>query len=408
MGNVYDVWHERGLIQQITHEEPLRQLLATEVVTAYVGYDATADSLHVGHLVTIMALAHLQRAGHRPIAVVGGGTSMVGDPSGKTEMRPMLTPEEIEANKRVIRSQLGRFLDFGEGRAMMVDNAEWLLRLNYVEFLREVGPHLSVNRMLTAEAYRSRWERGLTFLEFNYMPMQAYDFLTLNRRFGCRLQMGGDDQWSNILAGVDLVRRLERQEAYGLTTPLLATASGKKMGKTEAGAVWLSAEKTSPFEFYQFWRNIEDADVGRFLAIFTFLPMDEVRRLGGLRDRKINQAKEILAHEVTRLVHGAEEADRARSAAQALFGGQGDAGAVPSTELPHQELSAGVTVLELMVRTGLAASKSEARRTIQQGGLYLNGERVDDMQLEVTADHARDGIIELRKGKKGYHHVRVC
>lgn len=291
---------------------------------------------------------------------------------------------------------------------MMVDNAEWLLRLNYVEFLREVGPHLSVNRMLTAEAYRSRWERGLTFLEFNYMPMQAYDFLTLNRRFGCRLQMGGDDQWSNILAGVDLVRRLERQEAYGLTTPLLATASGKKMGKTEAGAVWLSAEKTSPFEFYQFWRNIEDADVGRFLAIFTFLPMDEVRRLGGLRDRKINQAKEILAHEVTRLVHGAEEADRARSAAQALFGGQGDAGAVPSTELPHQELSAGVTVLELMVRTGLAASKSEARRTIQQGGLYLNGERVDDMQLEVTADHARDGIIELRKGKKGYHHVRVC
>lgn len=406
MSNVLDVLKERGFIQQVTHEEALKELLAREKVTAYVGFDPTAESLHVGSMVPIMALAHLQRAGHRPIAIVGGGTTMIGDPSGKTELRQMLSRETIIHNTKGIREQLSRFLDFSEERALLLDNADWLLPLNYVEFLRDIGSQFSVNRMLTAECFKSRMERGLSFIEFNYMLLQSYDFLMLYRNYGCKLQMGGDDQWSNILAGADLIRRLDRGEAYGMTFPLIVTASGGKMGKTEAGAVWLDAGKTSPFEFYQYWRNTDDADVERFLALYTFLPMDEVRRLGGLRDREINEAKKALAFEVTRLAHGEAEALKARDAAEALFGGGGDDAAIPTAEIPAAELEAGLPVLDLLVRTGLAASKGEGRRLIDQGGLTLNGERVSDVSRVIGSGDLQEGRIVLRKGKKIFHHVR--
>lgn len=407
MRNVFDVLKERGFVQQMSHEEPLIELLAKEQVTVYVGYDPTADSLHVGHLVTVMALAHMQRHGHRPIAVVGGGTGLIGDPSGKTEMRQMLTMGQIEHNIQGIKTQLSRFLDFENGNALIVNNADWIKPINYVEFLREVGVHFSVNRMLTAECFKSRMERGLSFIEFNYMLLQAYDFLMLNRKFGCRLQYGGDDQWSNILAGADLVRRLERQEAYALTAPLLMTSSGKKMGKTESGAVWLDANRTSPYEFYQYWRNVDDADVEKLLAIFTFLPMEEVRRLGALEGAACNEAKQALAYEITRLVHGEEEARKAAEAAKALFGGGGLTEATPSTEIGADEIAGGLSVIDVMARVGLASSKSEARRAIQQGGAYVNGERVTDIGCLLTLDDAKDGLIELRKGKKDYHLIRL-
>ncbi len=407
LANVFETLQERGFIQQLTHEEPLIELLEREQVTVYVGYDPTADSLHVGHMVTIMALAHMQRHGHRPIAVAGGGTALIGDPSGKTEMRQMLTLEQIEQNLLGIKAQLGRFLDFESGQALVVNNADWITQLNYVEFLREIGVHFSVNRMLTAECFKSRMEKGLSFIEFNYMLLQAYDFLTLNRQYGCRLQMGGDDQWSNILAGADLIRRLERQEAYGLTIPLITTASGKKMGKTESGSVWLDANRTSPYDFYQYWRNVDDADVQRFLALFTFLSMEEVRRLGSLPGSEINEAKRVLAFEVTKTVHGESEARQAESAAQALFSGGGASEGAPSTDISRQELTAGVNIVDLLISTGLFASKSDARRNVQQGGVYLNGERVEDANLIVTVDHLQAGQLELRKGKKSYHLVRV-
>lgn len=407
MENVFDVLKERGFVQQLTHEEPLRKLLGSEQVTAYVGYDPTADSLHVGHMITIMALAHLQRHGHRPIALMGGGTGMIGDPTGKTEMRPILTLEEIDYNVQRQKAQMARFLDFSAGRAILANNADWLRPLKYIDFLREIGSQFSVNRMLTAECFKARMERGLSFLEFNYMLLQAYDFLMLYRQYGCRLQMGGDDQWSNIIAGADLIRRLEQQEAYGLTIPLLMTSSGKKMGKTESGAVWLDAERTSPYEFYQYWRNVEDADVERFLALYTFLPMDEVRRLGRLEGAEINEAKRVLAFEVTRLVHGEEEAREAEAAAQALFGNGGRLDGAPSTDLDRLTLAAGLNLLDLLLYTDLFSSKSDARRNVQQGGVYLNEERVDDPNLVVTDALARNGVIEVRKGKKNYHLLRV-
>lgn len=421
ISNVFEVLEERGFVQQTTHREELIELLSKEKVTFYIGFDPTAKSLHVGHLLAIMAMAHMQRAGHRPIAIMGGGTAMIGDPSGKTEMRPMLSRATIAQNLAAIKAQMSRFLDFSEGKALILDNGDWLLPLNYIEFLREIGSHFSVNRMLTAECFRSRLERGLSFIEFNYMLLQAYDFLHLYRHYGCKLQMGGDDQWSNILAGADLIRRLEQGEAYGLTFPLLVTSSGKKMGKTEAGAVWLDPELTSPYDFYQYWRNTDDGDVGRFLALYTFLPMAEVRRLGSLKDREINEAKKVLAYEVTRLVHGEEEARKAQQAAEFLFGGgrtgqtaasrvteDGAATAlVPAAELPAQELEEGISIIELLTRSGLAASRSEARRLVDQGGVYLNEERVEDIGRKVTMADVQGGQMTLRKGKKDFRLVKI-
>jgi len=405
--NVYDVLKERGFVQQVTDEEGLRGLFDRERVTGYIGFDPTADSLHVGSLMPIMGLVHLQRHGNRPIVVIGGGTALVGDPSGKTEMRKMLTREQIASNAEKIKAQIGRFVDFSDDRAIVVDNYEWLAPLNYIDFLREIGRHFSVNRMLAAEAYRIRLETGLSFLEFNYQLLQAYDYLVLYRRYSCKLQMGGDDQWGNIVAGIDLIRRLEGVETYGLTFPLITTASGQKMGKTAKGAIWLDPEKTSPYDFYQYWINTDDRDVERFLAYFTLLPMKEVRELGSLQGEELRRAKEVLAFEVTKLTHGEEEARKARDAARAAFYGAGDISALPTTELDRASLEAGVPVVDVFVRTGLAKSKSEARRLIQQGGAYVNGERVDDVDSVLTLKDLRDGSIILRAGKKRYHRVKV-
>jgi tyrosyl-tRNA synthetase len=405
--NVLDVFKERGFLQQITFEEELRELLATEKITVYLGIDPTADSLHVGHLMGIMALAHLQQAGHRPIALVGGGTAMIGDPSGRTELREMLTKEKIEENARGIKKQLSRYLDFSEGRALLLNNADWLLPMNYLEFLREIGVHFSVNRMLTAECFRTRLERGLSFIEFNYMLLQAYDYLYLHRKYGCKLQVGGDDQWSNILAGADLIRRLEGGKAYVLTWPLLTTASGKKMGKTESGSVWLDPARTSPFAFYQYWRNTDDADVEKLLAFYTFLPMEEVKRLGSLRGEEINEAKKILAYEVTKLAHGQEAADAAKKAAEALFSGEAAAGEMPTTQVEAARYPEGIPLLDLLVLTGLAPSKKEGRRLVEQKGIALNREVISDQGFIVSlADYRKDGLL-LRKGKKTYHRVEI-
>lgn len=406
MTSVLDVLIERGFIKQMTHDEPLRNLLTTEVVTVYTGFDPTADSLHVGHTVAIMALAHMQRHGHRPIAILGGGTAMIGDPSGKTEMRQMLTKEQILANIGGIRQQLSRFLSFHDGLALAVNNADWLEDLNYIHFLRDIGVHFSVNRMLTAECYKGRMEKGLSFIEFNYMLLQSYDYLHLHKAYGCKLQMGGDDQWSNIIAGADLIRRTTRNEAYGITFPLLTTSSGNKMGKTEEGAVWLDAERTSPYDFYQYWRNTHDLDVERFLAIFTFLPMDEVRRLGQLKDRAINEAKKILAFEVTTLVHGATEAAKAQQAAEALFSGAGESANIPTVDIEAKLLAEQVDILTLLTVTGITSSKGEARRLIQGGGLYINEVRVDDPSLVVGQASLVEGRITIRKGKKQYISIK--
>lgn len=407
MSDVFATLRERGFVQQTNHEEELQALLASERVTAYVGFDPTSDSLHVGHLLPVMALVHLQRAGHRPIALVGGGTAMIGDPSGRTELRQMLSRETIIANVEAIRSQLQRLLCYGAGDALIVNNADWIWDLNYVDFLREVGSQFSVNRMLTAECFRARMERGLSFIEFNYMLLQAYDFLKLFRAYGCRLQLGGDDQWSNVLAGADLIRRLEQEDAYVLTLPLLTTSSGAKMGKTQAGAVWLDAAKTSPYEFYQYWRNCEDADVGRLLALYTLLPMDEVRALGALRDQEINRAKAVLAFEVTKFVHGEEEAKKAEAASLALFASGRDESSVPVSEVSRSRVEAGIDLGELMSEIGLARSNSEARRLIDQGGVYVNDERVADRFRQVSLADVSDGRIVIRKGKKVYRIVRV-
>lgn len=407
MTNVFDVLTERGYVEQCTDAEAVRELLGRESVTFYIGFDPTADSLHVGHFIQVMVMMHMQRAGHRPIALFGGGTGMIGDPSGRTDMRKMLTPEQIRYNVASFQKQMSRFIDFSEGGAMMVDNGDWLLNLNYIEFIRDIGRHFSVNRMLAAECFKSRMEQeqGLSFLEFNYMLMQSYDFLELYRRYGCKLELGGNDQWSNIIYGVDLVRREEGQQVFGLTFKLLTTSAGKKMGKTESGALWLDPEKTSPYEFYQYWRNIDDADVKNCLALLTFLPMEEVNRLGSLKDAAINEAKKVLAFEVTKLVHGEEEANKAKAAAEALFGGAGTGAELPGTTIAKTEFIPGMDILTLLSRVGLISSKSEGRRLVESGGIYVNNVAVNDFNYQVTEKDFTDGRLLLRKGKKVYHEI---
>jgi len=404
--NVFDVLTERGFIEQVSDAEAVRAAVERPI-TCYVGFDPSAASFHVGNLVPIMALAHMQRHGHRPIAVMGGGTGMVGDPSGKTEMRQLLDVERVDANLANLRNQIARILDFSEGGALMVDNADWLRPLNYLEFLRDVGRHFSVNRMLAAEAYRTRYEseEGLNFLEFNYMLLQAYDFLYLYRAHGCVLQMGGNDQWGNILAGVDLIRRVEAGQAYAATFPLLTTASGAKMGKTAAGAVWLDPEKVSPYEYYQYWINVEDADVERFLAIFTFLPLEQVRELGRLSGAEIRGAKELLAFEATKILHGEPAAREAQQASRQLFGRGVVTEAVPSSEIDAGLLAGGVPAPELFEQVGLCRSRSEARRLIQQGGAYVNEEPVESVDALITTADLAGGAIILRAGKKRYHRI---
>ncbi|HSJ58869.1 MAG TPA: tyrosine--tRNA ligase [Anaerolineae bacterium] len=404
--NVFDVLVERGFIEQVSDASGLREEVE-EPITCYVGFDPTATSFHVGNLVPIMALAQMQRHGHRPIAVIGGGTGMVGDPSGKDEMRQLMSVERIDANLERLKAQMGRLLDFGEGRALMINNAEWLRPLNYLEFMREIGRHFSVNRMLAAEAYRSRYdsESGLSFLEFNYMLLQAYDFLHLYRECGCTLQMGGNDQWGNILAGADLIRRVEGAQAYAATFPLVTTSSGVKMGKSAAGAVWLDPELVSPYQYYQYWINTEDADVERFLAIFTFLPMEQVRELGGLEGADIRRAKEVLAYEATRVLHGEQAAGEARETSRKLFGEGVVTEAVPTTEVAAGELAAGIAAPDLFQRVGLARSKSDARRLIEQGGAYVNDRPVGSVDDVITGADVDGGGILLRAGKKRYHRV---
>jgi len=409
MNNIYDVLKGRGYVDQSSNEEEVRELLGNAPVTFYIGFDPTADSLHVGHFIQIMVMANMQKAGHRPIALVGGGTGMIGDPSGRTDMRKFLTPDDIRYNCEQFKMQLSRFLRFeGENAALMVDNAEWLLPLNYVEFIRDYGRFFSVNRMLTAECYKARLEKGLTFLEFNYMLMQSYDFLELYRRYGCMIQMGGSDQWSNILSGADLIRRVESAPAHALTFKLLTTSAGKKMGKTESGAVWLDAEKTSPYDFYQYWRNVDDSDVANCLALLTFLPMDEIEALTATQNgADINHAKEVLAYETTRLVHGESEAQRAQEAAKALFGGGGDMENMPSTTLEASAFEQGMDIISLLTACSLIATRSEGRRLIQDGGVYLNNQRVNSIDTLVTTKDFTDGRALLRKGKKVYHRAII-
>ena len=404
--NALDLLKERGFVKQITFEEDLYKAFDQEMVPFYVGFDPTADSLHIGHYIPIMAMAHLQKAGHKPFALMGGGTGMIGDPSGKSDLRKVLTVEDIDNNVAHIKKQMESFLDFDpakENCAVIVNNADWLRDLNYIDFLRDVGALFSVNRMLTAECYKQRLERGLTFLEFNYMLMQSYDFLELNHRYGVKLQCGGDDQWSNMLSGADLLRRKDQKDAFALTFQLLLTHDGRKMGKTEKGALWLDPEKCSPYDFYQYWRNVDDADVEKCLGLLTFLPMDEVRRLGALQGSEINEAKRILAFEVTKNVHGEEEARKAQQAAEALFGGGALAGSVPTTEISAEELAADNRIVALIAKVGLCKSNGEARKTIQGGGLYIGDEKVQDVDFRVTEDMlAGDGLL-VRKGKKSYH-----
>ncbi len=403
MANVFDTLKERGFIAQCTNEEELRKIFDTEQVTFYIGFDPTADSLHAGHFIALMAMAHMQRAGHRPICLVGGGTGTVGDPSGRTDMRQVLTDEIIEHNCNCFRKQIARFIDFSDGKAIMVDNGEWLRKLNYIDLLREVGAQFTVNRMLSAECYKQRWEKGLTFLEFNYMVMQAYDFLELNRRYGCKLQMGGDDQWSNIIAGVELCRRKENKAVYGLTNKLLTKSDGKKMGKTAGGALWLDAEKVSPYDFYQYWRNVDDADVEKCLSLLTFLPMEEVRRLSSLEDAGINEAKSVLAYEVTKIVHGEEAADRAKRTAEAIFGGQGSSEDMP--EISAGPDAIGRKLLDVLAAGNVIASKSEGRRLVQQNGLRLNDAKVSDADYVLQESDFADGAAIVKKGKKKFYRL---
>ena len=407
--NVFDVLTERGFIEQTSDAEGTRALLE-QPVTCYVGFDPSATSFHVGSLVPIMALAHMQRHGHRPIALMGGGTGMIGDPTDKDEMRRLLSLSEIDANVVRLQAQMARLLDFSAGGALLLNNAEWLRRLNYLDFLRDVGRHFSVNRMLAAEGYRRRYdsEGGLNFLEFNYMLLQAYDFLHLFREYNCVLQAGGNDQWGNILAGVDLIRRAEGKPAYAVTYPLLTTNSGAKMGKTAGGAVWLDPNLLSPYQYYQYWINCEDADVERFLAMFTFLPMDQVRDLGRLTGADIRQAKEVLAFEATQILHGEAAARQAQDASRQLFGRGTATEAVPTTTLAGAVLRTGILAPELFEQMGLCQSRSEARRLIQQGGAYVNDVAVASVDDVITADHLADGAILLRAGKKRYHRIVVA
>ena len=408
MSSVYDILVERGFIEQCTHEKEVRELLEKEKVTFYIGFDATADSLTAGHFLTVMAMMHMQKAGHRPIALLGGGTTMIGDPSMRSDMRQMMTIEQIQYNANRFKEQLSKFISFDDDKAILANNADWLLDLNYVNFLREVGIHFSVNKMLTADCYKSRMEQGLTFFEFNYMLMQSYDFLELNRRYDCTLEMGGNDQWSNILGGVDLIRRKEGKPAFGLTFKLLTTSDGKKMGKTQKGAVWLDPNKTTPYEFYQYWRNIEDSKVEECLGLLTFLPMDEVRRLGALEGAEINKAKEVLAYEITKIVHGEEEAVKAQEAAKALFVSGGVAGSVPTHTYTKEELEAGVDIITILVDTKLAPTRSEARRLIQQGGVTVNDVKVPSFDTVYgSKDFNENDAFMVKKGKKGFYQIKA-
>ncbi|MBW2143416.1 MAG: tyrosine--tRNA ligase [Deltaproteobacteria bacterium] len=416
MENIFDIFETRGFVEQVTNRELVRKLLQNPI-TCYIGFDPTANSLHVGSLLPIMSLFHMQRAGHRPVVVIGGGTALIGDPSGKTEMRPIITREEINENAEALRKQLSRFIDFSDGRAIMVNNADWLADLSYINFLRDIGRHFSVNRMLAAESYRARLESGLNFIEFNYMLLQSYDFWHLFRQYDCRLQIGGNDQWGNILAGADLTRRLEGEIVHGLTLPLLTTSSGIKMGKTHKGAVWLDPELTSPYHYYQYWINQDDCDVERFLALFTLLPMDEVRRLGSLEGAETRKAKAVLAYEATQLCHGQEAADNARNESVRLFGvdtsekeslsakTSDEINRGPSYSISQQELDEGTPAYILFERSGLCRTRGDARRLISQGGGYLNGERIQVFDQIINSKNMEDDSLLLRAGKKRYMRI---
>ncbi len=400
---IYDELVARGLIAQVTNEEEIRDLIDNGKATFYIGFDPTADSLHVGHFMALCLMKRLQMAGNRPIALIGGGTAMIGDPSGRTDMRSMMTRETIDHNCACFKKQMERFIEFGEGKAMMVNNADWLLNLNYIDFIRDIGSCFSVNNMLRAECFKQRMEKGLSFLEFNYMPMQSYDFYYLYQHYGCNLQFGGDDQWSNMIGGMELIRRKLGKQANAMTITLLLNSEGKKMGKTAKGAVWLDPNKTSPYEFYQYWRNVEDADVMKCIRMLTFLPLEQINEMDAWKDAKINEAKEILAFELTKLVHGEEEALKAQSAAKALFVGGGDHADMPTTGITEDQLREGaIGILNLMVACKLAASNGEARRLVQQGGVYINDEKVADPSFTVSADMLKEGI-KIRKGKKVFH-----
>ena len=407
MNNVFDVLKERGYIDQVTHEEDLKELLSNESVPFYIGFDATADSLTLGHFLQIMVMMHMQKHGHKPIALLGGGTTMIGDPSAKADMRKIMTKETIDYNASKFAEQLTKFIDFSEDRATIVNNADWLLDLNFVDFMREIGVHFTVNRMLTFDCYKNRLEQGLTFFEFGYMLMQSYDFLHLYRNHGCKLQLGGSDQWSNMLGGYELVRKIEQDKVYSMTFKLLSTASGIKMGKTEAGTIWLDPAKTPPYELYQYMRNVDDRDVEKFLALLTFLPMDEVKKLGALEGAEINKAKEVLAFEVTKAIHGEGEAKKSELAAKSLFSGSADEGAIPFTEMDKSIFENGIGILDLLKDLGLTKSNGEGRRLVEQGGISIDDIKVEGIDKTVTIDDFKENKILIKKGKKVYHQVRI-
>ena len=398
---VYEELVARGLIAQVTDEEEIKELVNNGKATFYIGFDPTADSLHVGHFMALCLMKRLQMAGNKPIALIGGGTAMIGDPSGRTDMRQMMTKETIQHNVDCFKKQMSRFIDFSDGKALIVNNADWLLDLNYVELLRDVGAHFSVNRMLTAECYKQRMEKGLSFLEFNYMIMQSYDFYSLYQKYGCNMQFGGDDQWSNMLGGTELIRRKLGKDAYAMTINLLLNSEGKKMGKTQSGAVWLSAEKTSPYEFYQYWRNVDDSDVIKCLKMLTFLPLEKIDELSKLEGSEINKAKEILAHELTELIHGKEEADKAQEAARALFGNKADTNNMPSTNLASEDFTDDeIAILDLLKKCSLIPSNKEGRRLIEQGGISVDDEKVTDVYAKINKQSFEKGYVIIKKGKK--------
>lgn len=401
--NVFDILKARGLIAQTTHENEIRELLGKEKITFYIGFDPTADSLHIGHFMQLIVMKHMQNAGHRPIILLGGGTTMIGDPTGKADMRPMISQETIQYNADRFKEQMSKFIDFDNGKAIMVNNADWLLKLNYIDFLREVGVHFSVNRMLTAECFKTRLEKGLSFLEFNYMLMQGYDFYKLHKDYGAIMEFGGDDQWSNIIGGIELIRRKDGAQAYGMTFTLLTTSEGKKMGKTEKGALWLDPEKVSPYEFYQYWRNVDDADVIRLLKLVTFLPLEQIAEYEKCEGAELNKVKCILAYEVTKMVHGEEEAKKANDAATAIFSGKGNSENMPSAAVSGEKIAQGINILELLLEVGLIPSKGEGRRLIQQNGLSVNGEKITDIATVVNDSFFEDNNeMIVKKGKKTF------
>ncbi len=402
---VYDELVARGLIAQVTDEEEIKELINNGKATFYIGFDPTADSLHVGHFMALCLMKRLQMAGNRPVVLIGGGTGYIGDPSGRSDMRTMMTPEQIEHNCACFKKQMERFIEFGDDKAIMVNNADWLLKLNYIDFLREIGPHFSVNNMLRAECYKQRMEKGLSFLEFNYMTMQAYDFYYLFQHYGCNMEFGGDDQWSNMLAGTELIRKKLGKDAYAMTITLLLNSEGKKMGKTASGAVWLDPNKTSPYEFYQYWRNVDDADVLKCIRMLTFLPLEQIDEMDNWEGSQLNEAKEILAFELTKMVHGEEEAKKAQNTAHAIFSGAGDSENMPQTEITEGDLTDGsADVLTLLVKAGLAKSKGEGRRLIKQGGVSVDGDKVTDANQTFAAEALKNGIV-IKKGKKVFHKI---